>query len=411
MVHEKSDMKKTNILNNVVVAVVSLSVIYSIEIISLLGGVSDYASINTEDFATLFLLVYVFITILLKKEYRFEISMPSVVTSFIIVAIWLLISNILVNVSYNITAAASYLWLLKWIEIIIFFILIQYIMTKDSYKIAVYVIMFSGIAIGFVGLLSYDGDRLRLVFGNPNTLAAFFILPALYFLANLIVEDNYRLFYAVGFLVVSFSLIMTGSRSGMLGLISGTLILLYLVRDYLSVRHILQSIPLVLILLILIPLYAGGRAISRFINIIVIQDGSIRIAETTATDPIFSRVDRTKQGIDLFIESPIFGHGWFASPSRILFLDVHYTTILVETGIVGAVLFAILYLMIFKSFYFARVEGSYILGSVGFAWFGGLLVHSVGDNPTTTPHIQFVLLLFLTCAVISAQSSGKGSNQ
>jgi len=390
----------TNVRKHVAVGFLTAAIIFSTEVIPVLTDVSSYGSINTEDLVILVLTLYFIFQVNRTDDAILPIYFPKIATVLALVSVWLLISNLWANFYFGIAATGSYLWFFKWLEVMVFFALIQWYLDAEQAETVMFVIMMCGIFISIIGLLTYEGDRVRIVFGNPNSLAALLLLPSMMMLSKSIAGNKYRVLYFIGFLIVLVGIFATGSRSGMIGLIGAGMVMIYLLWDHISLGVMLSSTIVILIAIILTPILIGGRAIRRMTGWVVIESGSIQLAEGGAASPIQARYERAQLASELFIQSPIFGHGWYASPSRIIHLDIHYTTLLVEVGVVGFVLFLILYALIIKRFYIAQEVSTNVYGAAGVAWMCGLIIHSIGGNPLTTPHTQFILFLFLTATIL-----------
>jgi len=189
---------------------------------------------------------------------------------------------------------------------------------------------------------------------NPNGLAfiILIVIPYLYHLRNL----NYLNFLL--FIILSpaliYALILTGSRSGLIGLLVVLLgILLQSKRKALTVAILL--IPIMIVVSIM-----SDSMIDRYISIF---DSSSRHAATAD-----GRINGIKDDIELALRRPIFGHGLGTSlEANANFAGKYnlshnlYAEIGIELGLLGLVIFILYQKEIFNNMRNVRLKYSTII--------------------------------------------------
>jgi hypothetical protein len=110
-----------------------------------------------------------------------------------------------------------------------------------------------------------------------------------------------------------------------------------------------------------------------------------------------SRLRLTQKAIGLMEQQPIFGFGWFASPEnpRVGYLDVLYSQLLVDLGVVGFVLAIAFYLIVVRAFIIRISDVSLVVPVVGAGWLAGLLTAGIGGAHARVPRLLFVLVVLL----------------
>lgn len=386
-------------MSTVVYAVLVLSIVFSVEIpLDIVG--TQYASINSEDVAIL-LVTISFVYEKLRNGWRIQLQFPSVTIFLMIFTVWILASVLIASVRTPSPVTVSYLWTLKWLEGIVLFVILQDQVDEVTGRSILKVLAGAGIVLALYAVsISYlKGNRVRVFFGNPNTLSVFFVLVTLLFVGWATEARSWRFVGFLGASVVSFTAILTtGSRSGVLGITIGLVLLVLLLRSRFSESQLATLASGVSAGIVSLPVVLGPHLIERYTEWIRFGKRGVTLTDTVAARSFRIRIRLMKKAFSLFQEAPIFGHGWFASPSRIGYLDVHYTTLLAEIGVVGLVLALVLYLTIVRAWMNIRDRGAFTFGSVGAAWYCALLVQNVGGNFSRTPQIVFLTFVVLTAA-------------
>ncbi|UCB51986.1 MAG: O-antigen ligase family protein [Candidatus Zixiibacteriota bacterium] len=255
------------------------------------------------------------------------------------------------------------------------------------------------------------GFRIRSMFtdtnnfaGFLNTVFPFFLAAAIYFLS--IRMRRRFLLFAVGSLIVGSTLILTLSRSGWVGLLFGLTVVLVDKRRHIfrygNVKYIL--LPLLLLLLAVAPL---SEFVSRSVEGRLVEDRSLEIHRFVA-----------QSAISMFYRNPIFGvgignwgeyYGRYYKPGHEHW-NAHsaYLQILSEVGIVGFVLYLVLFYLVLKQIlYFKKNTRGYdseVLGSGLLAGFIALLGANIFyQNYTFQFFIVFLGLSFVSGNVVERQ--------
>jgi len=296
------------------------------------------------------------------------------------------------------------LWVLKWFEVVAFFIVIQDIFDRVRSKLALKTMVLSGLLISIYSIISsYTGQyRIEIFFNNPNVLASFLILTMM--LAAGFAVYKRSIYYFISMIVLGGAVITTGSRSGIFGLIVAlTVFSLITYKSWSKTDYFALTVAGVTSVATL-PFIVDPAVLYRLISWISFRGGQFVLTESSAANSFRIRAQLVEKAIELFQQQPIFGYGWFAVPSRVGYLDVYYTIILVELGIVGAILYLLFSLSIIRSWIVDYRNGAVIAGAAGAAWYCGLLAQSVGGAFPRVP--QIMLLTFIV--LISSRSIAAG---
>lgn len=397
----------------------ALAVLFSVQV-PLPGVGSKYASINSSDFAILLIFVLFVEERQRRNDWEISLSLPRPMAWFVLAGAWIVVTVVVATIRSEVSMLPNTLWTLKWFEIAVFFLLAQQYAERVDWNAVVWTVLAGGtlqavVAIGITPFLTGYG-RITVVpflstygqptvfWQNPNGLAVFFALVAtLYILAgacSFSFQRRRAIWFLAGGLLVAVGVILSGSRSGLITLLSGIV-----VGSLLAYRHL--SKPLTASVAGFGLLAGLGLAsvlnttiFRRYLPTVTFEQGTI-VLTGKGTGAIYSRYDLTLQAIDLWKEQPIFGYGWFASPETVGYLDVFYAQILVDVGIVGVVVLAGFYLSLTKSFVRNRYRGSYVLGAAGGGWLVGLLCAGVGGAYARVPRLMFLLVLLLVASAHS----------
>jgi len=201
----------------IIIPLVVILVIFSVEV-PILQNISKYASINSEDIAVVLVFMY-FIFSKLNSDWSLQVRLPRVTFYLGLVSGWIILTLIIATLRSDQSVAASYLWVLKWFEVVAFFIVIQDIFDRVRSKLALKTMVLSGLLISIYSIISsYTGQyRIEIFFNNPNVLASFLILTMM--LAAGFAVYKRSIYYFISMIVLGGAVITTGSRSGIFGLI------------------------------------------------------------------------------------------------------------------------------------------------------------------------------------------------
>ena len=381
-------------------AVVLLAIVFSVELpLPALG--SRYASINTEDFATLMLLGTYIYTGARQNDWTLRLSRSPTVVFLTAVSTWIVVTVLVATLRSSESIGGSVLWTLKWFEVVVFYTLVQEMMDERSGHAVLRTLLFAGVMLSayavFTSVLGIGSYRTRVFFHNPNSLAVFFNLVVLSFAARTVLGSRRRsLMNFLGMAIGGLALFSTASRSGMVGLLAGlTTLVLVFGKQVTSRQYIVGGAGLT-ITAVAAPAVISPRLVDRLTKWVRFENGVPVLTDHRSANAIRHRLDLLEKGFELFLQQPVFGHGWFASPSRLPPLDIHYTTLLAEVGVIGFLLFTALYASITRDWFRVATSGNAWWGYAGLTWFCSILAQSIGGNFLRTPQILFLLFLLLT---------------
>jgi len=193
---------------------------------------------------------------------------------------------------------------------------------------------------GHIDLALQYARRVYATMGNPNVLGQLMVFCFLLFLLAFLNRAGNRIFYLLLALACVVTLVMTGSRFGLLSVGLGLVVVALLVS--LSGRRELARLGL---LLLFVPIIAWTYQ--------MIATSNRRTFERyeTLRDPL--EIDSLRQRLDQlwkdelrdFAESPVVGHGPAKSVFTLGYTDSEYLEVLRSQGVVGFVFFLGYYLI------------------------------------------------------------------
>jgi O-antigen ligase len=397
--------RQTETFSAVAFAAVTLLIVFSVEF-PLGLEISEYASINTEDIAVVFLSLWLVKRVLIDKERTIGPLLPAVMAVLLLATSWIILTFGIASVRSSQSVAASALWVMKWFEVLVFFVCVQHLLKRHSAAIVVKTIVAGGTILSVYSIYASQfltGWRVRVFFGNPNTLAAFFVLIIAISFAGAIANRNRtRLGYVLTGLLAGGATLTTLSRSGIIALLVSLCMLVVLhYRDL--TQRVLAGLVTGAVGLALIMSYLLQDRLDRLFNWIEITPNGIALASGTAGKSFRVRLELLQKSWNLWIEQPIFGYGWFASPSRVGFLDNLYAILLVELGLFGFVIMLALYTVVIRALFQMGQLGSSYLSNAILGWFVGVLAMSIGGGFLRAPQIMMLWMLLLTVAWVSGE--------
>jgi hypothetical protein len=374
--------------------------VFSLEFpLNSLASVTKAASINTEDFAVVLLLGVIIADCARTGDWSIRLTLPRLTMLVLVISGWIMVTIIISSFRSEHAITPSLLWTLKWFEVVVFFILLQHHMDREHGYVVLRAINICGLILATVAvvLTLFGHDRIRIFFDNPNVLSVLFNLILIMNLSRLIISrDLWSILLYSGTTVLSaIGLLTTISRSGLLGAIVGSVILLILMRKEFMRWHLAVGVLASVGAVVSAASVLGQRGIERLTEWITFRNGVPMLADTPAAVSFEIRLRRIQYAIDLFIDQPLFGYGWYAAPSRVGYIDVYYATLAVELGIVGIALFTLFHLGVLRRWFYARSHGAFVIGSAIVSWHSGLLAQAVGGSFPRIPHILFLTLLVL----------------
>lgn len=214
------------------------------------------------------------------------------------------------GVALSYTPSISFdFWSNVFAKIYIIFIMITWVMTKDSaYKLIILLIVFSGIFLSSIILNNlYQGkaliEDLRVTLGivrssiaDPNDLALI-LLFSFSFTCSILINHSLPLLLRIGGLLSSIiicaAITATQSRGGLLGLV---VVIGYFFVHRLKSKFLATSLFLVILFIFYILVYSK---LSRF-------SGGMN---TMLEDSMMGRINAWKTAINMFLHHPFFGVG------------------------------------------------------------------------------------------------------
>ena len=364
-----------------------------------LESVSQFASINSEDFAILLLGLVVTGQQLADRDRGMRLSMPRFTWLFVGLCVWILISTSVAMVRFDVPVTASWLWTLKTFEVLVFLVLIQQHVDRSLGSTVLRTMLVSGSLLGAltVTLAALGRDRPEIFFDNPNGLSSFLMLVLFLSLSKLVVEGEIRVrgLYLTSAALAALGIFATVSRAAVFGTLVGFLVLSFIHREYIVDNLAGILVASAAIFLVVLPRVIGSGGIRRLVAWIQIENGQLRLAENNAAYSFQTRIDLLSRSVELFSQYPFIGWGWFASPSRVTFLDVYYPTIPVELGIVGLFIMTAFHAVILERFWRAKSRGLLAVGGGAFAWQCAVIAQGVGGAFPRVPHHLLITTLVL----------------
>ncbi len=361
------------------------------------------------------------------------------------------LSGDLLNVPYShsltLDPLATRFFLMHLVVYVVFFAAcLTFINTETRLKKVLLLVIIFGSVMAFLGILqrlaypeSIYGLRTptqAIPFGpfvNQHHFASLMQMTggvAFAFLFGKKTGNDKKVLLAIALVIMSVAALMTGSRGGLLGLISvfTFVALLNFVtrsRSYQNTSEQPSNIKrtvllvgggaVVIILMVFLVLFLGGN------------DSLIRgvgLSETTATDFSTGRTHFWSVAIKIFFEHPILGagleafgvaytkHDTWNGIFRVEQAHNEYLQMLADAGIAGfACLGGFIYLLFKKGLgTITNAENSFrrnaAIGSLAGCF--GILIHSFFDFPLRTPSNAFVFLLLAAIATVSIKMTSDG---
>lgn len=290
--------------------------------------------------------------------------------------------------------------------VLIYYLIINYINTKNKFnKIfgAYWVshIISAGYAIYrnyVVGLRRVDGFT-----HNPNRLGSIMMMFIIMNFAMLLFVNRKNIkisiLSSIGIVTGVLALFASSSRGALLGLVAG----LFVVTILKGKKFLVYLLIGLILLSLFMPNYYKSR-ISKLTDI--------------TSNNVYSRLSMYKAGVDMFLEKPILGVGlnnvktvydMYELPEFEHFGDKHrnlhnlYINILVELGIIGFSILAILiYLLGKKSWLNYKANKNWFnLGVIGL--FVGEGTHNMFDYTFHASEVFMIVLLFIGLLIVSEE--------
>ena len=246
------------------------------------------------------------------------------------------------------------------------------------------------------------GQRVTAPFqgehGEPNTLASYLLFVMMLVVGMIVSADRRRLLFGGVSALMMVAFVYTLSRSAYLALVPALYVMLGVARKRLL---ILALTGLVLLGAAAPSLILPEAALQRVQSTFMERPSDSQAGLPDRLDlSTQARLSGAAQALGAFVERPILG--WGVTGWR--FIDSQYLKTLVETGMVGSVLFLYLICMVFLVGWRAAVyfrERNRVLFGLSAGFLGGtlgLLVCSVGTNVFII--VRIMEPFWLVCALL-----------
>jgi O-antigen ligase len=300
-------------------------------------------------------------------------------------SLWLLVSNF----------QASFLgesrnWFLTFIQLWVLMLLSSNILdTPKKQKTFMWIFAIVGLVTGIISISQGNiGDTISAstraagLSGNPNSNGRYLVVAMTFFYYLRSSSKNWLLKTVAmfGILVTFVAVFFTLSRTSILLLIAAVILtVLFKLRKNFSV----YSITIFLLAFIIL--------ISFYEQIIGILN-SIIPSITLGTDTVGVRYKLWQAGLRMWQENPIFGvgigkftnylpiYGYDLNP-HYWFSQLHnaYISALVETGLIGFILYFALIILTFRNFWMSKFENNVELTTLRNVWFVVFLIVALGE--------------------------------
>jgi O-antigen ligase len=296
-----------------------------------------------------------------------------------------LVSTLFGSLFGRVDFKTGFFFVLKYFEyVIVFFMVVNHLKTEKQVIRFVWAILITCTIVSIIGVSQIPmGGRVSAPFegasGEPNTLGGYLIFIISITTGLLLTSRKLRdkIIFAGLVLLFFIPLLYTQSRSSYIALIPAMISFLFLSEKKIIIFSSIFFVAL--IFMFFTPDVAKKRIDYTFTQgqnrSDVVEIGGIRL-DTSTSDRIKSWYAASKD----WMKEPLLGYG----VTGYKFIDAQYLRVLVETGIIGLLLFLILMGAIYKMAYknFLSSKTSFNRGlTMGFlAGFTGLLFHALGAN-------------------------------
>lgn len=338
-----------------------------------------------------------------KNRYRFFLQ-----KSGVDILIWGLLIAYLLSALDSVNEEKSLLYLGVCFLQIILFTFMSRRLSLEAWRFLFGSIAALCVLVSFMGLSGYITTPDKYIvqgrlagLGNANSIGLIAMIGLIISLAKFLFAEmmekssrnRWRLFYFAGGVGCLMTLVLTGSRSSLGGMISGVLVVLFFVR---------RKSRLMVGLLSLIPLMPF---LNMFFSTELEQRVSSAYVRSGGEDILFTRRYVWELALDYFKDNPWVGKGYAVHDAFGVVLDGSgYQGLLASVGIVGTVMFASVALWIvihlFRRGMLLAKSKNYLPGNrelmaLGGGCLVGLLVQGVGEpwmlGPGSLMHVVYWL--------------------
>ncbi len=343
------------------------------------GGVS----VRLDDFLLLVIGFSWFAKTAIHKELGLFLKTPLNRPIFLYLIICL-ISTSLGVMAGRVDAKVGFFYVLKYFEyFIVYFMMVNHLETREQLNRFLVCLFVTCFLVALYGIIQIPlGGRVTAPFegeaGEPNTFGGYLFFVGALALGLFPKAEDPKTKLSIGILILTIlpPLLFTYSRSTYLAMIPAAL--------FLTLR---STRPQILIGIFLAFLVASPfllpKTVMERIKYTVSQAeraGQVQVGDIRLDTSLSARLTSWEKAAIGFIRHPVLGHG----VTGFAFVDAQYFRVLIETGLMGLLVFIYLIVSIFRMAIRTsrRLITPYYRGLViGFmAGFIGLLVHAVGAN-------------------------------
>ena len=257
-----------------------------------------------------------------------------------------------------------------------------------------YAIIASGILVSIIVILNYDftsNARFYLNLGkpmDPNYFSASLILPIILLLDIIISKKKF--YFIVPLILLIFSILVTGSRAGLLSLVFSAFVYLLFYPVKFSLKIILLGSSLILAIMIFLVLssYLNENVIDRFsLSSIFLSGGSGRTLIWSSLFKVYYNSDS--------VFNLIFGYGFGSAREMVQILtgeDLATHSMLFQSiyegGITGLILLALLFIVSYNILVRKK-------NLVNFSVFAGLTISALTLDMYSTRYFWIVMAIIV----------------
>lgn len=324
------------------------------------------------------------------------------------ILVWGLLFAYLLSALYSVAQNISFLYLqVCTLQVILFGLMIRHL-SIESWRLLFGWLLILCVLVSVMGLRGSVVDPEKYLvqgrlagLGNANSMGLIAMLGIVSALAKFMFADfqnlsrqkqkQLKLFYALGGVACLATLVLSGSRGSLGGLLTGVVVVT-------SFSRLSRYAPKLMVLLMLIPVlnWFVGSEIEQIISSVYVRGDD--------TDLLYSRRESWSLALEYFKESPWLGQGYALHDVTGLVVDGSgYLGLLASVGIIGTFLFACIALWILLGlFKWARIFGTrkkhYLpfnreLLALGGGSFSALLVQGIGEpwmlGPGSLMHVIY----------------------
>lgn len=312
-----------------------------------------------EKVSAILLLITLFVKLKIEKQLKFSFTtVDKSLLSFLFVTFLSMIFSIWISKAWE-------TWYRFFTVIIVYFMIIYSIETKKQLEYFIIFIIFTSVFHAGTSILNYYNGVYEYRMGikraigmdqsysNPNSLAATlsYTLPFLYYTFNTYKNPFYKIITVTFSVLLLWCIILTGSRTGMAGVIFISIILMWHSKNKIINFSILMLLGLML--WVIMP----SQYQQRFLSTTDIS------SDTGAAESAHGRIDGLVNGFLLMIDRPLlgFGIGCFGTANGMLYGRSWYQAhslpgqIMGELGLIGVIAFILWIYYLFKNLKFLKV--------------------------------------------------------